>query len=179
MLVAPLLRAAPRSILRPALLLRATHTSTPLSSSSSETSSSSTSGKRPSIESTTFADKSAPREVYFRPEAQRGMPAEGLRPTWAKGGQGQGALAAGTGGGGSAVRAERIVAREGDPEGERFAGPSRPRAIYERPGDRELPRIGVSLSCVISKLKAGCERRDMGFIDVTADMWQKRWPWRA
>jgi hypothetical protein len=37
--------------------------------------------------------------------------------------------------------AKRSVEEDG---GEAFAGPSKPRVIYERPGERELPMISVS-----------------------------------
>ena len=145
MRLSPLSRIATGRLLTPALLIRAAHASTSSASSAGGAGAGTgTSGKRPSIESTTFDAKSAPREVYFRPEAQRGMPAEGSRPTWAKGVNGNGTGAVSAGRAAEALGRDRVVAREGDPEGERFAGPSRPRAIYERPGDRELPVISVS-----------------------------------
>lgn len=161
-MIAPLVRGVPARLPRPFVLVRAAHTS------SSSTASTST-AKRASIESTTFSAKSAPREVYHRPEAQRGMPTEGSRPTWAKNANGTTVKSAGEA---SGPGTDRVVAREGDPEGERFAGPSRPRAIYERPGDRDLPKIGVSILCAQPTCLTGGWRRVPG-----ADE-QKRWPWR-
>lgn len=140
MRLTPLTRIATGRLPTPSLLIRAAHAST----SSASAAGGSASAKRTTIESTTFDAKSAPREVYFRPEAQRGMPAEGSRPTWAKGVNGNGTGAVSAGQAAEGLGRDRVVAREGDPEGERFAGPSRPRAIYERPGDRELPVISVS-----------------------------------
>jgi hypothetical protein len=54
----------------------------------------------------------------------RGMPA-GNTPSWAKGG-------------GSVPKFVRIE------KGDDFAGPSRPRLVYERPGERDLPSLKVS-----------------------------------
>ncbi|WVR03878.1 hypothetical protein IAU60_000877 [Kwoniella sp. DSM 27419] len=79
-------------------------------------------------EPTVFSQKAAPREIHERPEVQRGMPVGGLK---------------------FQSSGHRATARaEGGPE-EAFAGPSRPRLIYERPGDRDLPKIGTKLPFVI------------------------------
>ena len=55
----------------------------------------------------------------------RGMPA-GSTPSWAKGG-------------GSVPKYVRTE------KGDDFAGPSKPRLVYERPGERELPSLKVGL----------------------------------
>jgi hypothetical protein len=64
----------------------------------------------------------------------RGMPA-GSTPSWAKGG-------------GPIPKYIRVEQGKGDD----FAGPSRPRMVYERPGERDLPLLKVSL--IISSWKS-------------------------
>jgi hypothetical protein len=74
---------------------------------------------------TVFSNKSSPQQIHDRPEMIRGMPA-GSTPSWAKGG-------------GSVPK---YVKTE---KGDDFAGPSKPRLVYERPGERELPSLKVRL----------------------------------
>ncbi|OCF32283.1 hypothetical protein I317_07133 [Kwoniella heveanensis CBS 569] len=101
-------------------------------------SSGSGSGSKSQAEPTIFSEKASPREVHERPEVQRGMPpAQAHRLSKVDGRNVNNDV-----GGGSRVRAQM---REKGTE-EAFRGPSRPRLIYERPGDRELPRIGVLLA---------------------------------
>lgn len=81
----------------------------------------------PRIQPTTFSEKSAPRQVHERPEKLRGMgPSSGQ--FWAKPGEGAGSNSGGGPG------------RPG-PAAEQFGGPSRPRLVYDRPGERELPKL--------------------------------------
>ncbi|WVQ94637.1 hypothetical protein IAU59_001717 [Kwoniella sp. CBS 9459] len=86
-------------------------------------------------EPTIFSEKSSPREVHERPEVQRGMPSSTSQRLRSE------AAAKLSGSGSGSVR----HARE-----EAFSGPSRPRLIYERPGDRELPKIGNKLPFVLA-----------------------------
>ncbi|WVW80070.1 hypothetical protein I302_102043 [Kwoniella bestiolae CBS 10118] len=90
---------------------------------------------KPQAEPTTFASKSSPRTTYDSPEASRGMPPSSAgyqrpaarrveEPRFSRAGQGQGE--------------------------EAFSGPSRPRLIYERPWDRDLPKIRNKLPFVIA-----------------------------
>ncbi|ORX33650.1 cytochrome oxidase complex assembly protein 1-domain-containing protein [Kockovaella imperatae] len=86
---------------------------------------------RKPLESTTFSDKSSPREVYERPETSRGMPPEGA-PSFSK----------------------RAI--EGDDSKEMtleeaFSGPSRPRLVYAVPSrkTKELPRLGTKVPLYI------------------------------
>jgi len=83
---------------------------------------------RPPIKSdrpqpTVFSNKSAPQQIHDRPEMIRGMPA-GSTPSWAKGG-------------GPIPKYIRVE------KGDDFAGPSKPRLVYERPGERDLPILKV------------------------------------
>jgi len=83
---------------------------------------------RPPIKSdrpqpTVFSNKSAPQQIHDRPEMIRGMPA-GSTPSWAKGG-------------GPIPKYVRVE------KGDDFAGPSKPRLVYERPGERDLPNLKV------------------------------------
>ncbi|KAI9632559.1 cytochrome oxidase complex assembly protein 1-domain-containing protein [Dioszegia hungarica] len=88
----------------------------------------------PKIEPTIFASKSQPREVHYRPESQRGMPDPSApRPQWETLHR--------------AGMAKRSLEEEG---GEAFAGPSKPRVMYERPGGRELPMISSRLPWFIA-----------------------------
>jgi hypothetical protein len=84
---------------------------------------------RPRIEATTFDGKSSPREVHERPERIRGMPPKGLGPAWQKAGA-------------AAATTARPSGQKGEEED--FAGPSRPRMYYDRPGERDLPKLNVS-----------------------------------
>jgi cytochrome c oxidase assembly factor 1 len=72
---------------------------------------------------TVFSNKSAPQQIHDRPEMIRGMPA-GSTPSWAKGG-------------GPIPKYVRVE------KGDDFAGPSKPRLVYERPGERDLPNLKV------------------------------------
>jgi hypothetical protein len=74
---------------------------------------------------TVFSNKSSPQQIHDRPEMIRGMPAGKSTPSWAKGG---GPIPA-------YIKTER---------GDDFAGPSRPRMVYERPGEKDLPKLKVS-----------------------------------
>ncbi|WVF66978.1 hypothetical protein IAT40_001721 [Kwoniella sp. CBS 6097] len=95
-----------------------------------------TSAPKSQAEPTIFSEKSSPRDVHERPEVQRGMPTsqrskvDGVN------------LNGGT-------RVKQTQTREKGTE-EAFSGPSRPRLIYQRPGDRELPRIGNKLPFVLA-----------------------------
>lgn len=89
---------------------------------------------------TVFSAKSSPQQIHNRPEMIRGMPA-GSTPSWAKGG---GPVPAYT-------RTER---------GDNFAGPSKPRLVYERPGEKELPKLKVSHAVQWSReaIRLTCEQ---------------------
>lgn len=82
----------------------------------------------PKIEPTIFDSKSQPREVHYRPENHRGMPTSrpGTQAPWEQ-----------------LRRVNTGKVKEGELE-EAFDGPSRPRMYYDRPGERELPKISVS-----------------------------------
>ncbi|WRT65631.1 uncharacterized protein IL334_002576 [Kwoniella shivajii] len=117
------LRSLPRSTY---ILGRSSSLSTPIRWNTSNASHTS----RVQAEATTFASKSAPRTIYDSPEASRGMPPPS-----------------------SGFQRRRVeepkIQREGE-KGEAFNGPSRPRLIYERPGDRDLPRITNKLPYVLA-----------------------------
>ncbi|WWC87809.1 uncharacterized protein L201_002701 [Kwoniella dendrophila CBS 6074] len=88
-------------------------------------------------EPTVFSSKSHPRTTYDSPETSRGMPppTSGFQrkttTTFTKSKEGESSSAS------------------KDKE-EAFSGPSRPRLIYERPGDRDLPKITTKLPYVIA-----------------------------
>ncbi|KAL7423376.1 cytochrome oxidase assembly protein 1 [Cryptotrichosporon argae] len=82
---------------------------------------------RPRLEPTTFSAPAAPHAVHERPEALRGLPPSGVRAPWETPVRARSRPAPGTAAG----------AMEHD-----FAGPSRPRLVYERPRDLPLLRVG-------------------------------------
>ena len=95
----------------------------------------SSSASRKPIEPTTFADKSAPRQVYERPEQSRGMPPANA-PSFSK------PL---TSASSDAATGEGKPVKEMTLE-EAFSGPSRPRLVYAIPSRKrkDLPKLGVS-----------------------------------
>ncbi|WWC97032.1 hypothetical protein V866_003909 [Kwoniella sp. B9012] len=118
----------PLSTLRPHLSPRPFLRQTPRSIRYNST----TSSLKPksTAEPTTFSSKSSPRTTYDSPEASRGMPP----PT----------------SGYQRKRAEEPRFSSSGQGEEAFSGPSRPRLIYERPGDRDLPKIRNKLPFVIA-----------------------------
>ncbi|WWD16583.1 hypothetical protein CI109_101011 [Kwoniella shandongensis] len=81
------------------------------------------------VEPTVFADKSSPREVHNRPEIIRGMPPLGSKPK----------VTTSTG--------EKGFSTKGREEA--FSGPSKPRLVYSRPGERDLPKLKSRAPLVI------------------------------
>ncbi|OCF57989.1 hypothetical protein L486_04016 [Kwoniella mangroviensis CBS 10435] len=123
----------PLSTLRPHLSPRPFLRPTPLSIRHNSTTS--TLKPKSTAEPTTFSSKSSPRTTYDSPEASRGMPP----PT-------------------SGYQRKRVEEPRFTSSGqgeEAFSGPSRPRLIYERPGDRDLPKVGLTLSSAGSVIALG------------------------
>jgi cytochrome c oxidase assembly factor 1 len=79
---------------------------------------------RSQVPPTTFSEKASPRNVHDRPEQIRGFPASSP-PRWAKND-------------GAAPGGRPTLSRE-----EAFDGPSKPRMMYARQSQRELPDFKV------------------------------------
>nr|XP_019012145.1 uncharacterized protein I206_02988 [Kwoniella pini CBS 10737]OCF50926.1 hypothetical protein I206_02988 [Kwoniella pini CBS 10737] len=84
-------------------------------------------------ESTVFSSKSNPRTTYDSPETSRGMPppSSGYQRPFNN----------------QQSKKEGELPKNNE---EAFKGPSRPRLIYERPGDKDLPKITNKLPYVIA-----------------------------
>ncbi|WWC60230.1 uncharacterized protein I303_102796 [Kwoniella dejecticola CBS 10117] len=119
--------------------------SSPLTRRYNSTSSTSRTQSPTQSEATVFSSKSSPRTTYDSPETSRGMPPPSAgyqRPQPLTSSQAANQL-------GNGPNSSRPTPRSMDAE-EAFKGPSRPRLIYERPGERDLPKITNKLPYVVA-----------------------------
>ncbi|KAK4687627.1 cytochrome c oxidase assembly factor 1, partial [Tremellales sp. Uapishka_1] len=87
----------------------------------------STSLPKPPPTPTTFSGKSSPQNIHERPEQARGIPPVAKIRT-----------AAGP----------TLPRQTSDGPSENFKGPSKPRLVYERPAERELPKLTIDLVAI-------------------------------